>query len=78
MALVKKNDFVRINKERNTVHGVVNCTYTVFQDNEGNKYFQLDTYGLPGRKCPEKISQSIQFDRESARFLIELFAEYFD
>ncbi len=78
MALIKKKNIVRVNKERNTVHGVVDCTYTVFEDNEGNKYFQLDTYGLPGRKCPEKISQSIQLNEESARFLIELIEKHFN
>jgi hypothetical protein len=35
----------------------------------GEKYVQIDTYGRATRNMPEKISQSLQFDKESAAFI---------
>ncbi len=72
MARICKEGLVRLNKERNSVHTEVPCSYTIFQGDDGQKYFQLDTYGNPGRVTPEKISQSIQFDAYTARVLIEI------
>lgn len=39
---------------------------------------QIDTYGKSDRTIPEKISQSIQLDRESAKFLVKLLVNEFD
>ena len=36
------------------------------------------TYGKNDRVIPEKISQSIQIDRESAKFLVKLLLSEFD
>ena len=77
MALLKKENIEKIEKIRNTVHQSVQATYTTF-DKSGEKYFQIDTYGSSDRKMPEKISQSIQMDREMAIFLIELLKKEFD
>ena len=63
MALVKKLGLVKM--ERNVVHKEVDCTYSVFTDSSGAKYFQIDTYGSPQRKLKGKKSQSIQFNRKS-------------
>ena len=49
---------------------------TIFED-EGKRYFQIDTYGRATRDMPEKISQTIQIDRQSAMKLISLLAETF-
>ncbi len=70
MALLNTNYISEIDKTRNMVHKPVEATYTVF-DEGGKKYFQIDTYGSPERKIPDKISQSIQIDEDMARFLIE-------
>jgi predicted transcriptional regulator len=61
-------DFVELRKDRIGVHGVVNCTYTVF-DRDGQRYLQLDTYGSTDRQIPDKVSQSIQLDKSSAASL---------
>lgn len=72
MALISTENISRIEKNKNTVHKEVNCTYTIFVDNKGNKYIQLDTYGSKERQIPDKCSQSIQFDKETAQYLIKL------
>ena len=71
------NSFEPIQKERNTVHGAVRCTYTVFTDASGMRYLQLDTYGSPGRQLKDKISQSVQFDRDSLLRLLGVIAREF-
>lgn len=77
MALVK--DLKSTSKERQAVHEETECLYSHFQDGEGRKYLQLDTYGSKTRKMPQKVSQSVQFDREAAfqlkRIIEELFGE---
>ena len=56
----------------------VTATYTVFDTVDGEHYVQIDTYGKNDRAIPEKISQSIQFDKESAKFLVDLLSKEFD
>ena len=67
MALVKQLD--EINMERNSVHGEVEATFTVFRGDSGKRYLQIDTYGSRDRAIPGKKSQSIQFDDDSVRQL---------
>ena len=74
MARIDLETIKRIDKDRNTIHTKV---YTAFEA-DGQKYFQIDTYGKSGREMPEKISQSIQFDKDSAQFLVELLRKEFD
>ena len=76
MARLKIDEIERVEKERNTIHEAVYTTYSVFEK-DGNKYVQLDTYGKDGRDIPGKISQSIQFDEESARYIVDLLAKEF-
>lgn len=71
MARIDLNSIKKINKNRNTIHDKVHTTYTVFE-HDGCKYVQFDTYGRIDREMPEKISQSIQIDKEIASYLIEL------
>ena len=77
MAQIDINNLKKVNKERNTIHDEVYATYTVF-DNNGEKFFQIDTYGKAERMNPEKISQSFQFNRETASHLVNLLIEEFD
>jgi hypothetical protein len=63
MALI--NELTELNKDRNQVHGPVECGYTVFEEG-GERYLQLDTYGSPERRIPGKTSQSIQLNADSA------------
>lgn len=77
MALIVTSDLTELDKERNAVHENVIATYSVFDIN-GKKYFQIDTYGRSSRKYQDKISQSIQFDIETAKYLIQLLKKEFD
>ncbi|MDR2044180.1 MAG: methionyl-tRNA formyltransferase [Clostridium sp.] len=77
MAQIDLSRTKRIDKNRNVVHDKVSCTYTAFE-NAGNKYIQIDTYGRVERETPEKLSQSLQFDKESAKFLVDLLIREFN
>lgn len=77
MAQISLESIKKIEKYRNTVHEKVHTTYTTFEMN-GEKYVQIDTYGRIDRENPEKISQSFQFDRAKAEFLVKLLSEEFD
>ena len=77
MALITKNNIKRLDKERNSVHDPVRATYTTFTSDE-KKYFQIDTYGSSSREMKDKISQSIQIDKEMAKELIKLMIKAFD
>lgn len=77
MALISKTNFEKITKERNYVHEPVKATFTTFADGD-KKYFQIDTYGSDSRKMKEKISQSIQIDKDMALELIKTISKEFD
>lgn len=77
MAQIDIRHIKRIEKNTNYIHDRVNATYTVFEK-DGKKYLQIDTYGRIERENPEKISQSIQLDKETARFLTDLIETEFD
>lgn len=76
MAQISLESIKKIDKYRNTIHDKVYTTYTVFEL-DGEKYVQLDTYGSIHRENPEKISQSIQLDRATAQFLVNILCEEF-
>lgn len=77
MAQINIQKIERLDKQRNTIHEEVQATYTIFEA-DGEKYVQLDTYGRDSRESPEKISQSIQFNRETARYLVRLLIDAYD
>lgn len=77
MAQIDINNLKKVNKERNVIHDEVYATYTVF-DNNGERFLQIDTYGKAERMNPEKISQSFQFNKVSAAYLVDLLVKEFD
>ncbi len=77
MAQINLENIKKIDKNRNSIHDKVYTTYTIFEE-KGDKYIQFDTYGRIDRENPEKISQSIQLDQETARFLVNLLVKEFD
>ena len=77
MALIKEENIEKLEKTRNTIHQEVQATYTIFEK-DCQKLFQIDTYGAPGRKMPEKISQSIQIDKRMAEYLVRILQKEFD
>ena len=76
MAQMDIENIKRIEKNRNTIHDKVYTTYTIFEA-AGEKYIQFDTYGRIDRENPEKISQSLQLDRETARYIVNLLTREF-
>lgn len=77
MAQIDIKTINRLHKERNTIHEKVYATYSTF-DSYGEHYVQLDTYGCSDREQPGKTSQSIQFDRETASYFVDLLKGEFD
>lgn len=77
MAQISLERIKKIEKYRNTVHDKVYTTYTVFEMN-GKKYVQFDMYGRIIRENPEKISQTIQLDKETAQYLVNILCKEFD
>ena len=77
MAQLSLESIVKIDKQRNIVHDKVHTTYTIFEIG-GKKYVQFDTYGRIGRENPEKISQSIQLDKDTAKFLVDILRSEFE
>ena len=71
MALIQADELNKVEKTRNLVHKKTVSTYTVFYEDQ-NKYFQIDTYGSSDRVMTEKVSQSIQFNRETAIKIIDI------
>ena len=43
----------------------VECGYATF-DLDGERYRHLETYGSSEREVPDKVSQSLEFDRRTA------------
>jgi hypothetical protein len=74
MALVTKLEKSRMSAHR--VHEEVNCTYSVFQEGNGN-YLQIDTYGSRSRKLKDKKSQTIQFNEVALEQLRTILSEHF-
>ena len=59
------------------MHDKVSATYTVFEVDDAT-FVQIDTYGRAERAIPEKISQSILLDRETAKYLVNILKKEFD
>jgi hypothetical protein len=77
MAQINLRNIKKIEKIRNTIHEKVHATYTIFEA-DSEKFVQIDTYGRVDRENPEKISQSFQFDKETAEFLVKLLQAEFN
>jgi len=66
MAIVKKLE--RIDLDRDTKHTEVDATYAIIET-DGQKYFQIATYGSATRKIPGKKSPSLRFSPEALKQL---------
>lgn len=77
MAQISLENIKKIEKQRNVIHEKVHTTYSIFELDE-KKYVQIDTYGRLDRENPEKISQSIQLDKEAAEFLVNILIKEFN
>jgi hypothetical protein len=61
----------RREKARNTIQDSVRATYCTFGKN-GQKFFQIDTYGTNERENLDVPSQIIQFDKAFAKKLVSI------
>ena len=73
MALIKQLELCE--KEHSNIHDQVRCTYSIIKSSDGTKLIQLDTYGTSSRKIPDKVSQTVQFNHDSAVQLLKLIRE---
>lgn len=64
-------------KDRQTVHRRTRCFSSIVEGAGDSRYLQLDTVGTEDRQIADKVSQSIQFDRNAAMQLIALLREAF-
>ncbi|WP_413375690.1 hypothetical protein [Alkalihalobacillus sp. 1P02AB] len=76
MALIRQNEMKKISKVRNRIHDEVTWSYSTFNDGR-KKYLQIDTYGTKTREFKGSVSQSIQFDKETAEELIVMLQKEF-
>lgn len=70
IALRNDEDLKKIEKTRNSIHSEVAASYTSFHKN-GEKYFQIDTYGPKERMHKGTTSQSLKINRDIAVKLVE-------
>jgi len=77
MAQIDINSFEKKIKEKNSIQEKINSSYSVFDIN-GEKYFQIDTYGSSDRQILGKTSQTIQFDKNVAKKIIEILSKEFN
>jgi len=77
MAQIDLVGLKKVDKERHTIHEKATTTYSVFEIH-GERYFQIDTYGKSDREMPGKVSQSLQFDKTTAKYLVNLMIDVFD
>jgi hypothetical protein len=75
MAIVRR--LAPVTLERETRHSEAECTYSIVSDDQGHRYFQVDTYGSTDRQIPGKKSQSIRFAPEAINQLRELLSTHF-
>ncbi len=75
MALIQ--EFERTTKERQAIHKPTRCTISDFLGVDNRRYLQIDTFGSANRDFPDKISQSIQLNEDSAAKLKELIESVF-
>ena len=76
MAKITTDNISKIEKN-SRVHEHVACTYNVFYNGEA-KLIQFDTYGSQTRAVKDKISQSIQFDKQTAIYIISILKKEFN
>ncbi len=50
------------------------CKYFCDETDKGVRVFQINSYGSSDREIPDKLSQTLQFDRRSAQQLFDALA----
>jgi len=65
-----------IDAGKRTKHQEIHATYCIVE-NEGEKFFQIDTHGKSDRENPNQTSQTIQFDKNIAKKLVSILIDEF-
>ncbi|MDR3364077.1 MAG: methionyl-tRNA formyltransferase [Clostridiales Family XIII bacterium] len=76
MAKITADRFERIDQNNYRVQDPVDASYSTFIEN-GDKLFQIVTYGSSTREVKGVVSQSIRFDKAMAKQLVELLTKEF-
>lgn len=74
MAFITK--FVQVPVAAGRRHSDCECGWSVTQ-RDGDPVVQLDTYGSADRKYGQKVSQSLQLDKDGAMHLLRILREAF-
>ena len=75
MALI--SSFEAVQKARPRAHMPVKCGYCSFIGPGDQRLLLLETYGSEDREFPDKVSQSIQLDKDGAKALMEIIRQEF-
>ena len=75
MALITK--FNEKQRERYGTHTGIEADYYVLKTDGKVQLLQIDTRGSSAREIPDKLSQTIQLDRESAYSLFNILKKEF-
>jgi hypothetical protein len=76
MALISQ--FNAKHRDKYTTHKPIEADYYVLKTDGKVQLIQIDTRGTQDREIPDKLSQTIQLDRESARALFNILKEEFN
>jgi len=75
MALITR--FNEKQRDRYTTHKAIEAEYYVLKTDGKVRLIQIDTKGTEDREIPQKLSQTIQLNRESARSLFNILKREF-
>lgn len=79
MGMIYKDTLTKLENTCAKVHKPIERSECFgFTGEDGQKYFQLDSYGSKTRKNPDKKSQQTQFDKECATYIVNILIEWFD
>lgn len=70
MALISSKRLEKIEKESYRIHKEAEATYSIFEE-DGKRYYQIDTYGSDDREITGKVSQSIQMSETTIKNIIK-------
>jgi len=62
--------------QRMTLHDPIDATYFTYEL-DGRRLLQINTSGRRDREIPDKVSQSIQLDQDSAAQLFTILKDHF-
>ncbi|TPM36605.1 methionyl-tRNA formyltransferase [Mesorhizobium sp. B2-3-5] len=74
--MARIDSFVSGTLQRMSLHDPIDATYFTYEL-DGRKLLQINTSGRKNREMPDKVSQSIQLDEDSAGQLFTILKNHF-